>query len=162
MIEHSVAVLEETLSERLIRSYLEGSLPILYRDAKAPKGSLAEADPLTPVEADDQSGRPVGDFPWDELEQTRQKMAERDEAEREQRRMHELYRKLEGLAAKQKQMRASYGRPPSWNEFVVPDERAWLHDNYSREEIDEAWSRVVGKEEPRPAASSDMAGEGAA
>jgi hypothetical protein len=149
------------------RSYLEGSLPALYPKAKAPVGTLAEADPLTPLDAEDQAGRPAGDFPWERLEETKHELAEKDAAERERRRLNDGYKKLEAVAARRSKMAADYGRGVGWNEAVVGEERAWLYDTFTREEIDQMWARVVGEEEPRlqggsSAVSSDMVSGGAA
>jgi hypothetical protein len=86
---------------------------------------------------------------------------------RERRRLNDGYKKLEAVAARRSKMAADYGRGVGWNEAVVGEERAWLYDTFTREEIDQMWARVVGEEEPRlqggsSAVSSDMVSGGAA
>ena len=143
-----------------IRSFLEGSLPILYRDAKAPKGTLAEADPLTPVEADDQAGRPVGDFPWDRLEQTRQEIFEKDAAERERRRALDAARKLGDLRRRHERVRRDYGRPVSFYELVAPEERAQLRELCTEEEIEAFRAEIEAETSRKANVSPDMVSGG--
>lgn len=120
-----------------IRPYLEGSLSALYRKAKAPTGTLAELDPLTPLDSEDQAGRPAGDYPWERLEEEKRKVAESRDAEQEQRRAHDARRKLEALTERHKRVRSGYGRPVGFSELVMPEERRELYNLCTEEEIEE-------------------------
>ncbi len=120
----------------LLRSYLEGSLRALYPRAKALEGTLAEADPLTPISNEDPAGRPAGDFPWEKLEEARRGVSEQREQEQESRRAQEAGAKIEALVKRRDQMRKSYGRAPSFNEVVAPEERTELQRLLSGEELE--------------------------
>lgn len=149
---------------QVIRSYLEGSLLTLYRDATAPKGTLAEADPLTPVDSDDPAGRPAGDFPWGKLEEAKREIAEKRAADEEKRRASDAAKKLNDLEQRHKRVRADYGRAVGFNELVVPEERTRLYELCTEEEI-ELFKQTLdeqngGSSRGRPVVPSDMADRG--
>lgn len=119
-----------------VREYLEGSLPGLYPNAKATKGSLSEVDPLTPVDGDDQAGRPVGEFPWEKLEEAKREISARDAEERERRRAAEAARKIRSLQDRHQEMRNSYARPITLSELIPPEERAEIEDLLNDQEME--------------------------
>lgn len=128
-----------------VRSYLEGSLPALYPNAKTPQGSLSEVDPLSPVDSDDGAGRPLGPFPWDKLEEAKAEISARDDEKREQGRAAEAAGKIRMLQARHQDLRNRYARPISFGELVPSEERGELADLFTEAEMELARSIIEAR-----------------